>query len=155
MLEVCKYKEDLVQSQQCLEKLVVQDLLKFEKDKIKGVICIDFILFVEIVVIMLGIVVEVLLFNQVLVFLGIVLVVIVGVYGLVGVIVKIDDLGYWLVEKFSVLMQVLGKGLLIIVFWLMKVLLIVGMLVMFFVGGGIVVYGIVLLYYVIEYFVGQ
>ncbi|STI47168.1 putative methyl-independent mismatch repair protein [Escherichia coli] len=44
----------------------------------------------------------------------------VGVYGLVGVIVKIDDLGYWLAEKSSALMQALGKGLLIIAPWLMK-----------------------------------
>lgn len=155
MLEARKYKEDSAQSQQRLEKLAAQDSLKFEKDKIKGAIRIDFILFAEIVVITLGIVVEASLFNQVLVFLGIALVVIVGVYGLVGVIVKIDDLGYWLAEKFSALMQVLGKGLLIIAFWLMKALSIVGTLAMFFVGGGIVVYGIASLYYVIEYFVGQ
>lgn len=38
----------------------------------------------------------------------------VGVYGLVGIIVKIDDLGYWLAEKSSTVIQALGKGLLII-----------------------------------------
>lgn len=35
------------------------DMVVFEKDKIKGVICIDFILFVEIIVIVLGIVIDV------------------------------------------------------------------------------------------------
>lgn len=150
-LEVWKYKEDFEWWQQCFVVLVECDLLVFECDKVKGVICIDFILFVEIVVIIFGIVVEVLLFNQIFIFLGIVILVIIGVYGLVGVIVKLDDMGYWLVEKCSVLVQWLGKGFLVVVFCLMKVLFIVGMLVMFFVGGGIVVYGIVLLYYVIEY----
>ena len=81
------------------------------------------------------------LLNQVLVLSGIALVVTVGVYGLVGVIVKIDDLGYWLAEKSSALMQALGKGLLIIAPWLMKALSIVGTLAMFLVGGGIVVHG--------------
>ncbi|VDG85880.1 Inner membrane protein yedI [Shigella dysenteriae] len=71
------------------------------------------------------------LLNQVLVLSGIALVVTVGVYGLVGVIVKIDDLGYWLAEKSSALMQALGKGLLIIAPWLMKALSIVGTLAMF------------------------
>ncbi|MEN1585739.1 DUF808 family protein, partial [Pseudomonas aeruginosa] len=86
---------------------------------------------------------------------GIALVVTVGVYGLVGVIVKIDDLGYWLAEKSSALMQALGKGLLIIAPWLMKALSIVGTLAMFLVGGGIVVHGIAPLHHAIEHFAGQ
>ena len=92
---------------------------------------------------------------QVLVLSGIALVVTVGVYGLVGVIVKIDDLGYWLAEKSSALMQALGKGLLIIAPWLMKALSIVGTLAMFLVGGGIVVHGIAPLHHAIEHFAGQ
>ena len=143
-----------VQSQR-LEKLAAQDPLKFEKDKIKGAIRTDFILSAEIVAITLGIVAEAPLLNQVLVLSGIALVVTVGVYGLVGVIVKIDDLGYWLAEKSSALMQALGKGLLIIAPWLMKALSIVGTLAMFLVGGGIVVHGIAPLHHAIEHFAGQ
>ncbi len=143
------------QSQQRLEKLAAQDPLKFEKDKIKGAIRTDFILSAEIVAITLGIVAEAPLLNQVLVLSGIALVVTVGVYGLVGVIVKIDDLGYWLAEKSSALMQALGKGLLIIAPWLMKALSIVGTLAMFLVGGGIVVHGIAPLHHAIEHFAGQ
>ncbi|MGS5230425.1 DUF808 family protein, partial [Escherichia coli] len=155
MLEARKHKEDPAQSQQRLEKLAAQDPLKFEKDKIKGAIRTDFILSAEIVAITLGIVAEAPLLNQVLVLSGIALVVTVGVYGLVGVIVKIDDLGYWLAEKSSALMQALGKGLLIIAPWLMKALSIVGTLAMFLVGGGIVVHGIAPLHHAIENFAGQ
>ena len=155
MLEARKHKEDSAQSQQRLEKLAAQDPLKFEKDKIKGAIRTDFILSAEIVAITLGIVAEAPLLNQVLVLSGIALVVTVGVYGLVGVIVKIDDLGYWLAEKSSALMQALGKGLLIIAPWLMKALSIVGTLAMFLVGGGIVVHGIAPLHHAIEHFAGQ
>ncbi|HDY4899965.1 TPA: DUF808 family protein, partial [Escherichia coli] len=154
-LEARKHKEDPAQSQQRLEKLAAQDPLKFEKDKIKGAIRTDFILSAEIVAITLGIVAEASLLNQVLVLSGIALVVTVGVYGLVGVIVKIDDLGYWLAEKSSALMQALGKGLLIIAPWLMKALSIVGTLAMFLVGGGIVVHGIAPLHHAIEHFAGQ
>ncbi|STL33608.1 putative methyl-independent mismatch repair protein [Escherichia coli] len=155
MLEARKHREDPAQSQQRLEKLAAQDPLKFEKDKIKGAIRTDFILSAEIVAITLGIVAEAPLINQVLVLSGIALVVTVGVYGLVGVIVKIDDLGYWLAEKSSALMQALGKGLLIIAPWLMKALSIVGTLAMFLVGGGIVVHGITPLHHAIEHFAGQ
>lgn len=155
MLEARKHKEDPAQSQQRLEKLAAQDPLKFEKDKIKGAIRTDFILSAEIVAITLGIVAEAPLLNQVLVLSGIALVVTVGVYGLVGGIVKIDDLGYWLAEKSSALMQALGKGLLIIAPWLMKALSIVGTLAMFLVGGGIVVHGIAPLHHAIEHFAGQ
>ncbi|EPY5981951.1 DUF808 family protein, partial [Escherichia coli] len=154
-LEARKHREDPAQSQQRLEKLAAQDPLKFEKDKIKGAIRTDFILSAEIVAITLGIVAEAPLLNQVLVLSGIALVVTVGVYGLVGVIVKIDDLGYWLAEKSSALMQALGKGLLIIAPWLMKALSIVGTLAMFLVGGGIVVHGIAPLHHAIEHFAGQ
>lgn len=63
------------------------------KGQNKGAIRTDFILSAEIVAITLGIVAEAPLLNQVLVLSGIALVVTVGVYGLVGVIVKIDDLG--------------------------------------------------------------
>ena len=76
----------------------------------------------------------------------------VGVYGLVGVIVKLDDMGYWLVEKTSSLAQWSGKALLAIAPRLMKVLSVVGTLAMFLVGGGIVVHGIAPLHHAIEEF---
>lgn len=73
------------------------DMVIFEKDKVKGVICIDFILLVEIVVILLGIVVVVIFLIKVMVLFVIVILMIVGVYGFVVMIVKIDDLGLYLI----------------------------------------------------------
>ncbi|SUG19630.1 Inner membrane protein yedI [Salmonella enterica subsp. arizonae] len=138
-----------------LETLAAQDPLAFEKDKVKGAVRTDFILSAEIVAITLGIVAQAPLLNQVLVLAGIALVVTIGVYGLVGIIVKLDDMGYWLAEKRSVLAQSVGKGLLIIAPWLMKALSIVGTLAMFLVGGGIVVHGIAPLHHAIEHFAQQ
>lgn len=143
--------EDPAQRQQRLQALAERDPLAFERDKVKGAIRTDFILSAEIVAITLGIVAEAPLLNQILILSGIAILVTIGVYGLVGVIVKLDDMGYWLAEKRAALAQWLGKGLLVVAPWLMKVLSIVGTLAMFLVGGGIVVHGIAPLHHAIEH----
>ena len=149
-LQARKHKEDPQVRRQRLEALASQDPMAFERDKVKGAIRTDFILSAEIVAITLGIVAEAPLLNQILILSGIALLVTVGVYGLVGIIVKLADMGYWLVEKTSSLAQWLGKALLAIAPRLMKVLSIVGTLAMFLVGGGIVVHGITPLHHAIE-----
>ncbi|MEB8265816.1 DUF808 domain-containing protein [Klebsiella grimontii] len=148
-LQARKHKEDPQVRRQRLEALASQDPMAFERDKVKGAIRTDFILSAEIVAITLGIVAEAPLLNQILILSGIALLVTVGVYGLVGIIVKLDDMGYWLVEKTSSLAQWSGKALLAIAPRLMKVLSIVGTLAMFLVGGGIVVHGITPLHHAI------
>ncbi|HCT4300178.1 TPA: DUF808 domain-containing protein [Klebsiella quasipneumoniae] len=150
-LEARKHKEDPVQRQQRLQALADRDPQAFERDKVKGAIRTDFILSAEIVAITLGIVAEAPLLNQILILSGIAILVTIGVYGLVGVIVKLDDMGYWLAEKRSTLAQWLGKGLLAVAPWLMKLLSVVGTLAMFLVGGGIVVHGIAPLHHAIEH----
>jgi len=145
-----KHKEDPQARQQRLEAMAERDPLAFERDKVKGAIRTDFILSAEIVAITLGIVADAPLLNQIMILSGIALLVTVGVYGLVGIIVKLDDMGYWLVEKESVLARGVGKGLLAVAPRLMKVLSVVGTLAMFLVGGGIVVHGITPLHHAVE-----
>ncbi len=141
--------------QQRLDKLAQQDPKQFEKDKVKGAVRTDFILSAEIVAITLGIVSDAPLLNQVLVLAGIAILVTIGVYGIVAMIVKIDDLGFWLREKSSTLAQGVGSALLALAPWLMKILTVVGTLAMFLVGGGIVVHGISPLHHAItEYSAG-
>jgi hypothetical protein len=166
-LQSRKHKKDEQAAAQRLETLANQDPQVFERDKIKGAVRTDFILSAEIVAITLGIVAEAPLLNQVLVLSGIAILVTIGVYGLVGIIVKLDDMGYWLVEKSSQLAQSLGKGLvekssqlaqslgkglLFIAPWLMKFLSVVGTAAMFLVGGGIIVHGVAPLHHAIEHF---
>lgn len=150
-----KHKGDDTARQQRLEAIAQQDPGSYERDKVKGAIRTDFILSAEIVAITLGIVADAPLLNQVLILSGIAVLVTVGVYGLVGVIVKLDDMGYWLVEKSSALAQAVGKGLLVVAPWLMKILSVVGTLAMFLVGGGIVVHGVGPLHHAIEGFAVQ
>ncbi|MDU4094263.1 MAG: DUF808 domain-containing protein [Pantoea sp.] len=138
--------------QQRLQKLVAQDPVGYEKKKIKGAVRTDFILSAEIVAITLGIVSSAPLLNQILILSGIAILVTIGVYGIVAGIVKLDDLGYWLSDKSSAVAQALGKMLLVLAPWLMKVLTVVGTLAMFLVGGGIIVHGIPALHHMITHF---
>ena len=149
-LHARKHKETPEQRKARLDELAKQDPKVMERDKIKGAIRTDFILSAEIVAITLGIVAEAPLLNQVLVLSGIAILVTIGVYGLVGLIVKLDDIGYWLVERGSAIARGIGRGLLFTAPWLMKALSVLGTLAMFLVGGGIVVHGITPLHHAIE-----
>lgn len=149
--EARKHKETQEAREQRLNAMASQDPREFERDKVKGAIRTDFILSAEIVAITLGIVAEAPLLNQVLILSGIAVLVTIGVYGLVGIIVKLDDMGYWLAEKRAALAQALGKSLLFVAPWLMKILSVVGTLAMFLVGGGIVVHGVAPLHHAIEH----
>ena len=126
------------------------DLVAFEKDKIKGAVRTDFILSAEIIVIALGTVATAPFMQQVAVLVGIAILMTVGVYGLVGGIVKLDDLGLWLSQKTGSAAQALGRGLLAAAPWLMKFLSVAGTAAMFLVGGGILVHGIAPLHHAIE-----
>ena len=126
------------------------DVVAFEKDKIQGAVRTDFILSAEIIVIALGTVASAPFLQQVAVLVGIAALMTVGVYGLVGGIVKLDDLGLWLSQKSSSAAQALGRGLLAAAPWLMKFLSVAGTAAMFLVGGGILVHGIPLLHHAIE-----
>ena len=126
------------------------DLVAFEREKIQGAVRTDFILSAEIIVIALGTVASAPFLQQVAVLVGIAVLMTVGVYGLVGGIVKLDDLGLWLSGKASSAAQALGRGLLAAAPWLMKALSVAGTAAMFLVGGGILVHGIGPLHHAIE-----
>jgi len=127
------------------------DLVAFERDKIKGAVRTDFILSAEIIAITLGTVAAAPFISQVTVLTGIALVMTVGVYGLVAGIVKLDDLGLYLMRKPGTgPLQGLGAGILKAAPWLMKSLSVVGTAAMFLVGGGILTHGIPPLHHAIE-----
>jgi uncharacterized protein len=118
------------------------DLAVYEADKIKGAIRTDFVLSAEIIVIALGTVADKPFGTQVAVLSGIGLIMTVGVYGIVAGIVKMDDLGIYLLEKSGALARTIGKGLLLAAPKLMKALAVIGTAAMFMVGGGILTHGI-------------
>lgn len=125
------------------------DLAAYEADKIKGAIRTDFVLSAEIIVIALGTVADKPLTTQLAVLAGIGMIMTVGVYGFVAGIVKLDDLGMYLLKKANSLAKSIGKLLLLAAPWLMRALTVVGTAAMFLVGGGILRHGIPVLHHAV------
>lgn len=125
------------------------DPTTLEKQKIKGAIRTDFILSAEIIVIALGTMTDGTLLDKTLTLSLISVMMTLGVYGLVALIVKLDDLGLYLLQKPNT--QKLGNAILWFAPALMKTLSIVGTLAMFMVGGGILVHGIDFLHHTLEH----
>jgi predicted DNA repair protein MutK len=123
------------------------DLVQVEKDKIKGAVRTDFILSAEIIAITLGTVQASPFMTQLTVLSGIAVLMTLGVYGLVGLIVKLDDGGLYLSRQagdslFSRFKRSMGRGVLVAAPYLMKGLSIAGTVAMFLVGGGILTHGV-------------
>ena len=136
-----KHKDDNTAEEEKLSEfagLSEEELMQLEEDKIKGAIRTDFILSAEIVVISLGTVATAALSTKFAVLSTIAIGMTIGVYGLVAMIVKIDDFGIYLAQQTSTAKQKLGNALLAFAPMLMKTLSVVGTLAMFLVGGGIV-----------------
>lgn len=117
------------------------DLVQVEKEKIKGAIRTDFILSLEIIVISISTMTHLPFLTQTLALVVIAVLMTVGVYGLVAMIVKIDDLGLYLAKGKSML-QGLGRFLLWLSPALMRGLTIVGTAAMLLVGGGIITHSV-------------
>ena len=131
------------------------DLATYEADKIKGAIRTDFVLSAEIIVIALGTVASQPFVTQLAVLSGIGLIMTVGVYGIVAGIVRMDDLGLYLLQKGNAPAQLIGKWLLLAAPKLMKALTVIGTAAMFLVGGGIIAHGIGPLHHFIEQIAGS
>jgi len=126
------------------------DVVALEREKIKGAIRTDLILSAEIIVITLGTVTQVDFGTRVAVLAGIAVLMTVGVYGLVGGIVKLDDFGLYLTRRANGTARAVGAGILRAAPWLMKGLSVAGTAAMFLVGGGILVHGIGPLHHAVE-----
>jgi predicted DNA repair protein MutK len=134
------------------------ELLRIEKAKIKSAIHTDFILSIEIIMITLGTVIEESLLLQILVVSLIALLATVGVYGLVALLVRMDDTGYFLIEK----AQQLQGGLQKLMAWtgsvlvaslpkIIRTLAVIGTVAMLLVGGGMFTHNINALHHALAF----
>lgn len=114
----------------------------YEQQKIKGAVRTDFILSAEILAISLSTISDKPIGMQVAVLVVVALAITVFVYGLVALIVRMDDVGLALIRKDSSALQAMGRGLIAFNPWLMKGLSVVGTAAMFLVGGSLLVHGI-------------
>ncbi len=117
------------------------DPVAFENERVAGAIRTDFILSAEIMAIALNEVADETLVMRGVVLAVVAIVVTVAVYGAVGGIVKIDDLGLYLTKQVSEAKQATGRFLLRFVPKLLIALSIIGTVAMLWVGGGIIVHG--------------
>ncbi|WP_417941970.1 DUF808 domain-containing protein [Flavobacterium sp. RS13.1] len=125
------------------ETYTEEQILEMEKGKVKSAIITDFILSVEIVIIALGTVIGEPIIQQIIVTSIIALVATIGVYGIVAIIVRMDEAGYKLI-KFSkseksvsrFIGTILVKALPLII----KGLTVIGTIALLLVAGGIFVH---------------
>lgn len=128
-----------------IQPLSKEESETLEKSRVKAAVITDFILSVEIIVIALGTVTKEPILNQIIIVTFIALVATVGVYGIVALIVRMDDLGLKMVEfskdkkglKFTI-----GNLLISALPKVIKTLSIIGTLALFLVSGGIFVHKI-------------
>ena len=128
-----------------MEPMTEEEILAFEKGKIKSAIVTDFILSVEIVIIALGTVIGKPISSQIMVVSIIAIIATVGVYGIVALIVRMDEVGLKLIQLSSkersftktignILVQALPK--------VIKSLSVIGTIALILVAGGIFVHNI-------------
>ncbi|WP_331774119.1 DUF808 domain-containing protein [Sulfurospirillum sp. 1612] len=121
-----------------------ENILDLEKQKIKSAIFTDFILSIEIIVIALSSVANATLLVQMISTVFVALFATFGVYGIVALIVRMDNFGFWLIGKKQ---SAIGKSLIRAMPKLIRVLGFVGTVAMILVGGGILTHHITWLHH--------
>jgi len=115
-----------------------EEILKLEKDKIKSAIFTDFILSIEIVIIALGTVLEEPFINQVIVVSTVAMIATIGVYGVVALIVRLDDFGFKLIKiSKNGLIKKIGNLLVKALPLIIRFLTVIGTIALLLVSGGI------------------
>lgn len=111
---------------------------EFENQKVSSAVKTDFILSFEIIVITLSLLENTSFIAKVSVLILIGIITTVGVYGIVALIIKLDDIGFYLQEKKSSLNRTIGNLLVKSMPIIIKIISIIGTVAMLAVGGGIV-----------------
>lgn len=125
--------------------LTKDEILIKEKKKIKSAIVTDFILSVEIVIVALGTVVGESISTQIMAVTFVAILATVGVYGIVALIVRMDDMGYSLIKlskKKNSLAELVGNLLVKSLPIVIKSLAVIGTIALLLVSGGIFVHNI-------------
>ncbi len=138
-----------------------KELLEAEEKKIKSAILTDFILSIEIIIIALGTVTSQPISIQIIVVSFIALLATVGVYGLVALLVRMDDAGFHLIERSEAmtggvksLYKKTGELLVASLPKIIKLLSIVGTIAMLMVGGGIFLHNVEAVHHAFEFLPG-
>ncbi|AEG48122.1 protein of unknown function DUF808 [Sphingobium chlorophenolicum L-1] len=137
LLEAVQGGHDLAE-----EALETHSSKELEDQKVSGAIRTDFILSGEIMAIALGTVAAEPIWEQAIILVVVAILITAGVYGVVGFIVKMDDIGLHLAERRSAGTRALGRAMVKAMPVLMRILSVVGTAAMLWVGGGLIVHGL-------------
>ncbi|EPR09058.1 ABC transporter [Sphingobium indicum IP26] len=137
LLEAVQGGHDLAE-----EALETHSSAELEDQKVSGAIRTDFILSGEIMAIALGTVAAEPIWEQAIILVVVAFLITAGVYGVVGFIVKMDDIGLHLAERRSAGARMLGRAMVKAMPVLMGILSVVGTAAMLWVGGGLIVHGL-------------
>ena len=113
-----------------------------EKKMVSGAVRTDFILSAEIMAIALNEVATEPLLARAAILFVVALAITAGVYGVVGLLVKMDDVGLHLSERANAGSRALGRGLVHLMPKLLSALSVIGIAAMIWVGGSIIVHGL-------------
>lgn len=112
-----------------------------EKAMVSGAVRTDLILSAEIMAIALGEVADETIWLQAGILFVVAIAITIGVYGLVGLIVKMDDIGLHMAQRADKGSQAVGRGLVHAMPRLLSALSVIGVAAMIWVGGGIFLHG--------------
>ncbi len=124
------------------EAAAVTDPQELEDRQVAGAIRTDLILSGEIMAIALGELGDQTLVNQAIALAVVGVAITAGVYGVVALIVKMDDIGLHLARKPGAASQAFGRGLVAAMPRVLNALSLIGTAAMVWVGGGIIVHGL-------------
>lgn len=132
-----------------LKNTNASNIIDFEKKKIKSAIITDFVLSIEIVILALNTVINEPLIVQIVSTSVVAILATIGVYGLVAFIIRLDNIGFYLIKKEQVK---IGNFLISLVPKIIKILAFVGTIAMVLVGAGILIHNISFIhhYFIIE-----
>jgi len=128
-----------------VDNLSEKEILAIEKEKIKSAIITDFILSIEIVIIALGTVVQENIWTQIMVTTIIAIIATVGVYGIVALIIRMDEFGAKLIalnDRDNSFSDKVGNILVQALPYVIKSLSVIGTIALILVAGGIFVHNI-------------
>jgi uncharacterized protein len=139
-----KILEKLLHDHDHEDKLMdsIDDPRELEALQVKSAIRTDFILSGEIMAISLASLEHLSLITTAFALIAVALAITAGVYGVVALIVKLDDIGLHLAEKPGAGTRALGRGMVRVVPALLSGLAGIGTAAMLWVGGGILVHGL-------------
>lgn len=135
ILEKFFHHEEVKDEKETIKELSTE---KLEDEKVKSAVKTDFILSFEIIVISLSLIENADFITKLAVLISVGILTTVFVYGIVAIIIKLDDIGFYLQEKRNLALQKIGDSFVKSMPYIIKTIGVLGTIAMLAVGGGII-----------------